>query len=733
MCFLVNGLDSGIHAKLRYFETLKTVSIASRRRRTTDGNYQNSKEISFQAFGRNFCLVLYPGTPVLASDFYVRAVDRYGMETPYHVQPNDFFLGHLKDDASVKVEAHFEDGILSSSTEFHNETYIVEPAWRHLPTASDHMIVYRGSDMTDGEGTMSYGSMKPLNQEHLDPKAPGDQNGHPRGRHSKNRHRRASGWKKSCSLVLVADYLFYSTVGRTVSGTANYLIGIVTRIDQRFRNTRWDSDLTGFGFHVKELLIHTEYTDVAGHYNEDKNKWEHSDKLTKFSALENLRTVCLGHLYTSYSFERGVVGLAATASPSKLHPGGICSTKQFSYHPYAGFNTGFTSARDANGHMLVARRFELVNMHELGHGWGSEHDPETGECAPKSEKNGKYLMWPVLGHGYEGNNFFFSPCSKRWILNVLKSKSQTCFTDKTEAVCGNGLLDDGEECDHHGSAEDECCTTKCTLKPGAICSDLESVCCRHCRASPKGTKCADENRDECKDKSYCNGQDYDVCPPPQPSPDDASCMEDGKCYKGKCSTFCEIQGMRANKTLRYCVCEQNETAACRFCCMEVPNGLCEPTQQFLPDGDFCISGSCVDGVCSPPETNIVLRFFNYIQSTTSNAFEAVMETNIVGIVMVLSAVVWVVGSVIISRKDKKHVEAVRQSRLNQPKVSAMLQEEPDDKPAEPALKAEQADHRVIFLEPSLVATDSPHRTDFSVPALRDKDSEDEDSEDEPPC
>nr|KAG5700340.1 hypothetical protein BaRGS_029592 [Batillaria attramentaria] len=189
----------------------------------------------------------------------------------------------------------------------------------------------------------------------------------------------------------------------------------------------------------------------------------------------------------------------------------------------------------------------------------------------------------------------------------------------------------------------------------------------HCRASPKGTKCADENRDECKDKSYCNGQDYDVCPPPQPSPDDAYCMEDGKCYKGKC------------------------------------------------------------------KTNIVLRFFNYIQSTTSNAFEAVMETNIVGIVMVLSAVVWVVGSVIISRKDKKHVEAVRQSRLNQPKVSAMLQEEPDDKPAEPALKAEQADHRVIFLEPSLVATDSPHRTDFSVPALRDKDSEDEDSEDEPPC
>ncbi|KAK7479555.1 hypothetical protein BaRGS_00029192 [Batillaria attramentaria] len=709
-CFLVNGLDTGIHAKLRYFETLNTVSMTSRRKRRADGNYQNWKEVSFQAFGRSFRLVLYPGTPVLAPDFKVRTVDGHGTETPYHVQPNDFFLGHLADDVSVEVEAHFEDGILSASIQFHNETYAVEPAWRHLPASSNcTMIVYRGSDMTDGGKKMFCGGIKLTSQEHLAPKAPGDQNERLSGQHKKNRRKRTSDWKKSCSLLLVADFLFYSTIGKTVSGTANFLIGVVTRVDRRFRMVKWNSDLTGFGFQVKELLIHTEYSHAEGHYNAKKSSWTYVEKLTKFNQLDSLRAVCLGHLYTSYPFEGNILGLALIASPSHWLAGGICSTPN--YMAASVGNTGWTSAMDVYREKVLTLRFELVNMHEFGHNWGSEHDPETGECAPGSDENGKYLMWPIAVEGYEENNHLFSKCSKNWILPVLESKSQACFTNKVKAFCGNGLLEEGEECDHYNFEEDECCTRECTLKPGAKCSDHNFACCKKCQAAPNGTLCADANSNVCRGASYCNGQDYNICPSPHPLPDDTACLQRGKCYKGKCRTFCETQGKIANRTLRPCMCEKNAISACKFCCMEIPpgggNASCEPTNQSLSEGHYCVSGYCRGGVCYTPETNNVRRFFKFIKTLNVNAIAAMMEANIVGTVLLLSAVLWVVGSAIISRSDKKHINEIRQRHQELRQVFSLLQApdaQPTVHPSKTRRKSSFKDHRVQFLGPELIET-----------------------------
>ena len=35
---------------------------------------------------------------------------------------------------------------------------------------------------------------------------------------------------------------------------------------------------------------------------------------------------------------------------------------------------------------------------------GSEHDPETENCAPSEYKDGKYLMYPWAVSGYDNNN-----------------------------------------------------------------------------------------------------------------------------------------------------------------------------------------------------------------------------------------------------------------------------------------------------------------------------------------
>ncbi|KAK7490839.1 hypothetical protein BaRGS_00017895, partial [Batillaria attramentaria] len=211
-----------IHKNLRYFETLETVNVVSRTRRDADGKYQTSKEISFQALGRNFNLVLYPGTPVLASDFEVNTVDKYGEETPYFVDPNEILTGHLADDKSVIVEAHFEDGILSSSIQFHNETYAVEPAWRHLPAENNRtMIVYRGADIiwNNGKNKRFCGGIR-LGKHNAS--FPLDENWNEC--QEKKGQKRAANKRKSCTLLIVADYLFYRDIGHSsVRATTLYM------------------------------------------------------------------------------------------------------------------------------------------------------------------------------------------------------------------------------------------------------------------------------------------------------------------------------------------------------------------------------------------------------------------------------------------------------------------------------------------------------------------------------
>jgi len=47
---------------------------------------------------------------------------------------------------------------------------------------------------------------------------------------------------------------------------------------------------------------------------------------------------------------------------------------------------------------------ETFFFSEFGHNMGSEHDPETKECAPSEYKDGKYIMYPWAVSGYDKNN-----------------------------------------------------------------------------------------------------------------------------------------------------------------------------------------------------------------------------------------------------------------------------------------------------------------------------------------
>lgn len=55
--------------------------------------------------------------------------------------------------------------------------------------------------------------------------------------------------------------------------------------------------------------------------------------------------------------------------------------------------------------VIPGQEADLVTTHELGHNFGSEHDPDSMElCAPSEDRGGKYVMYPIAVSGDDQNN-----------------------------------------------------------------------------------------------------------------------------------------------------------------------------------------------------------------------------------------------------------------------------------------------------------------------------------------
>ncbi|XP_025774082.1 disintegrin and metalloproteinase domain-containing protein 12 [Puma concolor] len=125
--------------------------------------------------------------------------------------------------------------------------------------------------------------------------------------------------------------------------------------------------------------------------------------------------------------------------------------------------------------------------HELGHNFGMNHDTlERGcGCSVAADKGG-CIMNPSTGFPFP---MVFSSCSKEDLEASLEKGMGMCLFNLPEVKqsfggqkCGNGYVEQGEECDCGGPEEctNVCCNaTTCTLKPDAVCA--HGLCCEDCR------------------------------------------------------------------------------------------------------------------------------------------------------------------------------------------------------------------------------------------------------------
>ena len=285
-----------------------------------------------------------------------------------------------------------------------------------------------------------------------------------------------------------------------------------------------------------------------------------------------------------------------------------------------------------------SRNLVQVVIHETAHVLGVGHDCDDAckcaapsscrDCCPCSRRerlrdkaiysdlkdvmdsmhrcscNSMYIMNPTT----EMHSSEFSPCTKRELCMNLKLYGGLCLKRPEETkvvsggVCGNGIKEEGEECDcgtPEECAKDPCCQEGCKLRPNATCSDANDKCCRNCDiiAKEEQYKCR-AAIGPCDLDEYCNGESAS-CPSDRFQPDGLECGSRGKrCASGHCTSRaeqCRTSGRRF-QAIGECPKRQGSTSCMMSC--EVTGGQCLTLTSHFVDGTPCgYSGQCRDGKC----------------------------------------------------------------------------------------------------------------------------------------
>ncbi|KAF5361622.1 hypothetical protein D9758_007372 [Tetrapyrgos nigripes] len=258
-----------------------------------------------------------------------------------------------------------------------------------------------------------------------------------------------------------------------------------------------------------------------------------------------------------------------------------------------------------------------VISHEIGHNFGAIHDCADGcstsdQCCPMSasscDANSQFIMSPVSQSGEHD----FSPCSLGNICSLLGGQNgkvdSSCLADASSAtrqtislqMCGNGIVEAGEDCDPGSNTTSNCCDSNCKFKNNAVCDPASSPCCTgQCTFAPATQVCRPSKDSKCDTAEMCTGNSS-ACPADVMSSNGQSCGSNGlACASGQCTSIAlQCQNVGSSLGLKQ-ACPNHGDTSCRISCQD-PNqsNACVQLNSLLIDGSPCgYAGTCFNGSC----------------------------------------------------------------------------------------------------------------------------------------
>ncbi|PIC21340.1 hypothetical protein B9Z55_026207 [Caenorhabditis nigoni] len=286
------------------------------------------------------------------------------------------------------------------------------------------------------------------------------------------------GRRRYVELALVADYSVYTKYDSDEKKVNDYIQQTMNILNSLY-----------YPLNIRITLVHSEIwkkgdqISVVVDSKETLNNFmEYKKKMLKDNFFDT------GYLLTTLKFDEGVVG--------KAYKGTMCSY-------------------DYSGGIYVDHNNDTIETvatfaHELGHTFGMDHDP--------NDKDVCYCPMPrCIMNPQSGHMEVWSECSVKNLASGFNRGIDLCLFNEpgqkpSDAKCGNGIVEAGEECDCGPlKCDNDCCDgSTCKLIGEAQCASGDCCDLKTCKPKPRATVCR-AAVGICDLDEFCNGETND-CP-----------------------------------------------------------------------------------------------------------------------------------------------------------------------------------------------------------------------------